>query len=92
MYYILFYKTIDNYLEKRIHFREEHLKLAREAHIRGELLMAGAMAEPTDSAVLIFKGNGPEVAEQFAANDPYVQNGLIREWEVRPWTVVIGDE
>ncbi|MBK6347133.1 MAG: YciI family protein [Bacteroidales bacterium] len=92
MYYILFYKTIDNYLEKRIHFREEHLKLAREAHIRGELIMAGAMAEPTDSAVLIFKGNGPEVAEQFAANDPYVQNGLIREWEVRPWTVVIGDE
>lgn len=91
MYYILFYKTVGNYLERRGQFREEHLKLAHEAHHRGELVMAGAMADPADSAVLIFKGDGSEVAEQFAVNDPYVRNGLISEWEVRPWTVVIGN-
>ncbi len=92
MYYILFYKTVENYIEKRSQFREEHLKLARQAYEKGALVMAGAMADPADSAILIFKGDGPDIAEQFAVNDPYVQNGLIREWEVRLWTVVIGNE
>jgi uncharacterized protein YciI len=52
--------------------------------------MAGALAEPADSALLVFKGESPRVAEAFAKNDPYVKNGLIVEWKVRPWTVVIG--
>ena len=30
------------------------------------------------------------IAEEFAKNDPYVKNGLITEWSVRPWTVVVG--
>jgi uncharacterized protein len=90
MYYILFYKTVDNYVEKRAPYREEHLKYANAAHDKGALVMAGALAEPADGAVLLFKGDGPSVAEEFAKNDPYVKNGLITEWKVRPWTVVIG--
>jgi len=54
--------------------------------------MAGALADPLDGAVLLFKGNSPAVAEDFANNDPYVKNGLIVEWKVRPWIVVIGGE
>ena len=90
MYYILFYKTVDNYVERRAPYREEHLKYANAAHNKGALVMAGALAEPADGAVLLFKGDGPLVAEEFAKNDPYVKNGLITEWKVRPWTVVIG--
>ena len=90
MYYILFYKTVENYVERRVPYREKHLAYANAAHARGVLTMAGALAEPADSAVLVFKGNGPSVAEEFAKNDPYVINGLITEWRVRPWTVVIG--
>lgn len=90
MYYILFYKTVENYLEKRAPFREEHLALAKKAYEDGELLMAGALADPADGAVLVFQGEGIQVAEAFAYNDPYVKNGLIREWYVRPWTVVVG--
>jgi uncharacterized protein len=90
MYYILFYKTVDNYIEKRVPYREEHLKLANASHADGKIVMAGALAEPADSAVLIFKGDSPAVAEDFARNDPYVKNGVIAEWNVRPWTVVIG--
>ncbi|WKK78098.1 YciI-like protein [Marivirga salinae] len=89
-YYLLFYKTIENYVEKRAPFRTEHLKMAEEAHQNGDLVMAGAMAEPADGAVLIFKGESPKKAENFAKNDPYVKNGLIETWEVRPWTVVVG--
>ncbi len=91
-YYILFYKTIEDYVEKRAPFRTEHLKLAKEAYERGDIVMAGAFAEPADGAALIFKGDSPTIAEDFAKNDPYVKNGLIKEWTIRPWTVVVGGE
>jgi len=90
MYYILFYKTVEDYIEKRIAFREEHLAYAMSYHNKGELVIAGALAEPTDGAVLVFKAESAEIAENFARNDPYVKNGLITEWQVRPWSVVIG--
>ena len=90
MYYILFYKTIEDYIEKRKPFRDEHLQLAQKFHENGHLVMAGAFDEPADGAVLVFKGNGPEPAKEFAVNDPYVNNGLIKEWYVRRWNVVIG--
>jgi uncharacterized protein YciI len=90
MYYILFYKTVDNYVERRAPYREEHLAYANAALQRGDLVMAGALAEPADSAVLVFKGDEASIAEEFAKNDPYVKNGLITELEVRLWTVVIG--
>jgi uncharacterized protein YciI len=90
MYYVLFYKTVENYIEKRIPYREDHLKHAQEAHRQGRLVLAGALSDPADSAILVFKGDSPIFAEEFARNDPYVINGLITEWQVRPWTVVIG--
>lgn len=88
-YFVLFYKTVDNYIEKRAPFREEHLLLAEEARRDGELVMAGALADPADEALLVFQGESPEVAEKFAQRDPYVRNGLISDWKVRTWTVVI---
>lgn len=91
MYYILFYKTVDNYIEKRVPYREEHLALAQKHHKNGNLVLAGALSDPADGAVLVFKGDGQEVAKEFAQNDPYVKNGLIAEWYIRPWSVVIGD-
>ncbi len=90
MYYILFYKTVDNYVERRKPFREQHLAHATFAYDRGELVLAGALDNPADSAVLVFKGERPKIAEEFAQNDPYVLNELITEWTVRPWNVVIG--
>ena len=90
MYYILFYKTVKKYLERRVPLREKHLAYANASYQRGELFIAGALADPADSAVLVFKGENSSVAEEFAKNDPYVLNGLITEWKVRPWTVVIG--
>lgn len=90
MYYILFYKTVDNFIEKRAPYRNEHLDYANAAHERGILVMAGALDEPADGAVLVFKGDDATPAEDFAKHDPYVINSLITKWEVRPWTVVIG--
>jgi uncharacterized protein YciI len=90
MYYALFYETVDNYVERRAPYREQHLAHATAAHERGELVLAGAFGEPPDGALLVFAGDSPAVAEEFARNDPYVQNGCITKWTVRPWVVVIG--
>jgi len=91
MHYILFYDVIDDYVEKRAQFRELHLKHARAAYDRGELVLGGALADPVDGAVLVFRGESAEVVEQFAKSDPYVLNGLVKQWRVRKWNTVIGN-
>jgi uncharacterized protein YciI len=90
MYWLLLYDLVDDYLERRAALRPEHLELATAAHERGELVLAGALADPADRAVLVFKADDASTAEAFAAADPYVTAGLVTGWEVRPWTVVTG--
>jgi uncharacterized protein YciI len=92
MHYLLFYDVVDDYAERRLAFRSAHLKLARQAVERGELVLGGALADPVDGAVLLFRGSSPEVAERFASADPYVTNGLVTKWQVREWTTVVGSE
>lgn len=89
-YYILNYKLADNYLEDRGQYRAEHLGMAKEAAEKGELVLGGALDEPADQAFLIFRGENDQTATAFAKNDPYVKNGLIKEWEVRKWNAVVG--
>ena len=91
MHYLLFYDTASDYLERRTQFRTEHLTLAWQAHARGELVLGGALADPVDGAVLLFQGGSPDVAARFAEADPYVRNGLVTRWHVRPWSTVVGD-
>ena len=92
MYYLLQYDVVEDYLERRVPYRDAHLSLAREAHERGELVMAGAYAEPADGAALVFKADHPSVVERFVAADPYVREGLVTSWRIRTWTVVVGGE
>ena len=77
MYYILFYEVIGDHVTRRAPYREEHLRLLNEAHERGEVVMAGALAEPVDGAVLIFCADDATVPRRFAERDPYVRNGLV---------------
>jgi uncharacterized protein len=92
MHYLLFYELSSDYLERRVSLRREHLELARKAHERGELILGGALSNPVDRAVLLFRGDSPEVAESFALADPYVRDGLVKRWQVREWTTVVGDD
>jgi uncharacterized protein YciI len=92
MHFLLVYEVGAEYLERRAEFRDEHLALAWEAHARGELLLSGALAEPVDSALLLFQGDSAAAAQKFAAADPYVLHGLVRHWRVRPWITVVGTE
>lgn len=89
-YYALLYDLVKDHETRRQPYREDHLRRIREAHSRGELIMAGAFSEPMDSALLVFRATGREVVEEFVRNDPYVKNGLVPHWQIRAWTVVVG--
>jgi uncharacterized protein len=55
------------------------------------VVLAGAFTEPADRALLVFKSADRSVPESFAQGDPYVVNGLVKRWEVRLWSVVVGN-
>lgn len=91
-YYALIYETVDDYVARRAEFREMHLRMAREVRERGNLVLAGAFDDPVDRALLIFRVDDKSKIEEFVRNDPYVVNGLVKKWEIRPWRVVVGHE
>lgn len=92
MHYLLCYELAADYLERRGQFRDEHLKLAWAAQKRGEIVIAGALQDPADTAMLMFQGDSPEAAERFAKADPYVINGLVTQYRVRQWNTVVGQD
>jgi len=92
MHYVMFYDFCDDYLERRGHYRSEHLRHAWASNARDELQLGGAFADPADGALLIFKCDSSETPERFAAADPYVINGLVKRRRIRAWTTVVGRE
>lgn len=90
-HWLLIYDLADDYLDRRPGFRDVHLKAAWAAVERGELLLGGALSDPVDQAMLLFQGDSAAVAEAFAKADPYVTNGLVARWRVRPWLTVAGE-
>jgi hypothetical protein len=51
-HYLLLYDVVESFADKRGAFRGSHLEKAWRAHERGELVLAGALADPVDGAVL----------------------------------------
>lgn len=91
-HYLLLYTLAPDYLDRRAAHRDAHLALAWAAADRGELVLGGALGDPVDQAVLLFRGDTPAAAEAFARADPYVISRLVERWVVRPWTTVVGDD
>ena len=91
-YFALTYEVVPGFVDRRMAYREAHLKRVRDAHERGELMMAGAVGDPPDGALLVFRGESAAIVETFARTDPYVTEGLVTAWRVRPWNVVVGAE
>jgi uncharacterized protein YciI len=89
MHWLLTYDYVDDIAARRAPFREAHLGLVRDRHDRGLLLMAGAVGDPIEGAVFVFAADDQAV-EDFVAQDPYVKEGLVTGWRVRPWNVVVG--
>jgi uncharacterized protein YciI len=92
MHFILFYEYSSDYLARRGEFRNAHLDKAWDLQRKGQLLLAGAYADPADGAAFVFSCESAQTPEQFAAEDPYVRNGLVKRFWVRPWTTVVGKD
>ena len=90
-HFALLYDVVSNFVERRIPFGEAHLQRVRDANASGILLLAGALGDPPDGALLVFRADNADAAERFARADPYVKEGLVTGWRVRPWNVVVGD-
>lgn len=91
MHYLLMYELAPDYLERRGQFRDEHLTMAWQSQARGELVLAGALGDPADQAVLMFQCESAETVQRFAASDPYVTHGLVLAFQVRQWNTVVGE-
>ena len=91
MHFLLIYDIADDYLARRGEFRSAHLALAWQAAELGELVLGGAVGDPVDGAMLLFCCESADIPTAFAKADPYVVNGLIKSWQVKPWHTVVGD-
>jgi len=91
MHFLLFYDVAADFVERRAEYRNEHLRHAWDSSARGELILGGALTEPVDGAVLLFRADSASIVEEFAKDDPYVRNGLVTSWRVRSWMTVVGD-
>ncbi len=92
MHYLLFYDVVPDYATKRMPYRGSHLAYAQQAVDRGELILGGALANPVDASILLFRASSPDIVEKFARDDPYVRNGIVTKWRVREWTTVVGKD
>lgn len=85
---LLEYDYVEDILDRRGPFREAHLAHLAAAKERGLVIAAGAAGDPPERAMIVLSDD-PAAAEALAAEDPYVLNGLVTEWRVTPWTVVV---
>ena len=92
MHYLLLYEIAPDYMTRRAEHRSAHLHLAWQAAARGELILGGAIGDPVESSLLLFKCDSPQVPTAFAQVDPYVLNGVVLRWSVRPWNTVVGQD
>jgi uncharacterized protein len=82
--YVLAYESADDVVATApIHF-PAHWARCLEFHDRGTLLMVGTFADPqADGSMAIFTTR--QAAQEFVDGDPFVQNGVVRNWSIREW-------
>lgn len=89
--YVLEYKYVPNMLERRVPYREAHLKYA-EAFVQRKVLLAGGAVLPeVHKGLLVFEAEGRDVVETFAKNDPYVVHGLVTHFDIGEWAIAVGE-
>ena len=88
MKYVLFYDSDPDGITKApLHF-PAHFARLQEFHARGELLMVGAFSRPVEEgSMAIFATR--DAAEAFAKDDPFVLNGVVKDWRIQEWNEVL---
>jgi uncharacterized protein YciI len=88
--YVLFYESADDVSSKAPPHFPAHRARLDDFHARGTLLMVGTFANPQEEgSMAVFTTR--EAAEEFATDDPFVLNGVVREWHIRGWNEVLAE-
>ena len=88
MKYVMRYTAVEDFLPLAEANGAAHVARLTEFHDRGVLLLAGTLQEPFNGdALAIFTTR--EAAEEFVSGDPFVVNGVVASWEIRPWYEVL---
>jgi uncharacterized protein YciI len=86
--YVLFYESADDIASKAPAYFPAHKARLDEFHSRGTLLMVGTFGNPQDEgSMAVF--NTRDAAEDFVRGDPFVLNGVVRDWHIREWDEVL---
>jgi hypothetical protein len=80
--YVLIYDSADDVRTKAPPQIPAHSARLKEFHAKGVLLMGGVY-DDLSGAITIF--TTPEAAEEFARDDPFVTQGVVKGWRVIPW-------
>src|SRR5690348_11494026 len=86
--YVLFYESADDVAAKAPAQFPAHKARLDEFHARGDLLLVGTFADPQrDGSMSVWRTR--EAAEEFAREDPFVLNGVVRSWRVLDWNEIL---
>ena len=89
--YVLQYVYVENALEKRQPHRQAHLALINKEAEKGNVVLAGAVDNPPNGGLLILRNLTAEAIEQLVRQDPYVINGVVKYYSIKPYMAVVGD-
>jgi uncharacterized protein len=86
--FVLHYDYVDNIVERRAPYRDDHLALVAEWKVDGRFAMGGAVGDPPHGALIAFDVTDEETVREFVAADPYIEAGLVTDWRIERWHVV----
>jgi uncharacterized protein len=83
--YLLLYTYVENMIERRTPHRQAHLDRINAEREAGHVILGGALGDPPTGGAIVFRGVPREHVVQFAADDPYVEAGLVTSRRVELW-------
>ena len=89
-YLLLTLDYVEDILEKRDPYRAEHIAGAKAQEAAGKCVLAGALQNPTDKGVFVFKDCDEAYVKAFVEGDAYYKAGLVPGYTIRPWMIVVG--
>lgn len=84
---VVFYETASDGLARAEANYPAHKMRIDQFVARGELLLSGTWANPSEGALAIFRSR--EAAERFVKDDPFVLNGVVGNVTLKDWNEIV---
>jgi len=76
--------------EKVASLRPQHRQYLASLRERGQLAVSGPFTDDS-GALIIYEANDRDEAESLLKGDPFYENGIFLNFQLRPWNPVIAD-